>query len=126
MQRNWSAIETTRYSPRGAYSVAAVHNGTLYSSGITPRDPRTGEVVGSTATEQIDQIRQNVSSILAEASIELNSIFRVTVYLANVGRDRSAVDEAFQRWFPRPFPSRTIIGAKLDAILIELEFIASK
>ena len=51
----------------GPYSQAIEVNGLVYTSGVIPVNPATGEIVGSTAAEQAEQAIGNLKN-LVEAS----------------------------------------------------------
>ncbi len=48
----------------GPYSQAIEVNGLVYTSGVIPVNPATGEIVGSTAAEQADQAIGNLKNLV--------------------------------------------------------------
>ena len=51
----------------GPYSQAIEVNGLVYTSGVIPVNPATGEIVGSTAAEQADQAIGNLKNLVEAA-----------------------------------------------------------
>ena len=109
-------------APAGAYSPAVRAGDHVYVSGQVPRDPRTGSVP-SDFPSQVRQVLENLRAVLADAGAALEDVVSVTVYLANAD-DWSAFNELYQRVFTPPFPARTVVGASLRGVLIEISAIA--
>jgi 2-iminobutanoate/2-iminopropanoate deaminase len=109
--------------PAGPYSPAARGAGLVFVSGQTPRDPRTGQVVGADITEQSRRVLENVRLVLEGAGASLDDVLSVTVYLTDIG-DWAAFNEVYKTVFRTPFPSRTAVGVQLRDILVEVSAIA--
>lgn len=109
--------------PAGAYSPAVRAGDFVYVSGQVPKDPRTGDVVGTTVEDQTQQIIKNLREILDAAGGTLGDIISATIHLTNE-QDWTAVNETWKAAFVAPYPSRTIVGARLRGILIEVTVVA--
>lgn len=109
--------------PAGPYSQAILTNDFVFVAGQRPADPQTGKIVAGDIREQTHQVISNLSAILAASGSSLSQVVRSTVYLSDLG-DFSAMNEVYAELFPRPYPVRTTIGAKLRGVLIEIDVIA--
>lgn len=112
--------------PAGAYSPGVrTANGTslLFVSGQTPRDPATGQIVGTTFEEQTRLTLANLERVVRMGGATLADIVSVTVYLADEN-DWGTFDQIYRTVFSAPFPTRAVVGASLRGILVEISAIA--
>ena len=110
--------------PKGAYSPGVRAGGFVFVSGQVPRDPRTGALVGEDDVRtQTRQTLANVAGVLAAAGASLADVVSVTVHLADVG-DWAAFDAVYRETFAPPYPTRTVVGAALRGILVEVTAVA--
>ena len=110
-------------APKGAYSPGVRAGDFVFVSGQVPRDPRTGALVGADVRTQTRQTLANVAGVLAAAGASLADVVSVTVHLADVG-DWAAFDGVYRETFAPPYPTRTVVGAALRGILVEITAIA--
>ncbi|HYW52078.1 MAG TPA: Rid family hydrolase [Gemmatimonadaceae bacterium] len=109
--------------PAGAYSPAVRAGDFIHVSGQVPKDPRTGQVVGTAIEEQTAQVIANVRELLAAAGATLDDVVAATIYLTDE-QDWPIVNEIWKSTFSAPYPSRTTVGARLRGILIEITVVA--
>jgi 2-iminobutanoate/2-iminopropanoate deaminase len=122
--RDWTSIPLPDLTPpAGAYSPGVRAGNLLFVSGQTPRDPATGQIVGSTVEEQTRVTLANLSRILVAGGAALPNVVSVTVYLADEN-DWGAFDKVYRTVFSPPFPTRAVVGASLRGILVEISAIA--
>jgi 2-iminobutanoate/2-iminopropanoate deaminase len=95
----------------------------FFVSGQTPRDPATGQVVGTTIEEQTRVTLANVERILRTGGASLADVVSVTVYLADEN-DWGRFNEVYKGIMPAPYPTRAAVGAALRGILVEIAVIA--
>lgn len=110
-------------APVGAYSPAARAGGFVFVSGQVPRDPVTGTLVGEDIESQTKQVVANVERALVAAGATLGDVVSVIVYLADID-DWGRFNTAYKELMPRPYPTRTALGADLRGILVEMSAIA--
>lgn len=110
----------------GAYSQAVVHNGLVYCSGQVALDPKSGEMVGSTAATQAEQALQNLSAVLGEAGSSLGRTLKVTIFLVDMA-DFGAVNEVYARHLGDHRPARACVAAAAlpKGALVEVDCIAA-
>lgn len=109
-------------SPAGPYSQAIIAGDFVFVAGQRPQDPATG-IISDDIQEQTRQCIKNVEAILKASGSSLDKIVRSNVYLSDI-KNFNAMNEVYSAMMPKPFPSRTTIGAMLRNILIEVEVIA--
>lgn len=120
-------IRTTEgAAPVGAYSQGLIVGDFVYTSGMGPLDPATGEVVGDDVAAQTKQVMRNLGAILAVHGLSFDDVVKSTVHLENLKDDFAAYNEAYKSFFTPPYPVRTTVGSQLMDILVEIDFVAYK
>ena len=110
----------------GPYSQAIELNGMVYTSGIIPVDPATGEIPEG-ASAQADRVVKSMSALLEAAGTSMANVVKTTVFIKNMD-DFAAINEVYAKYFPEPFPARSCIEvARIPKdVLLEAEAIATK
>lgn len=110
----------------GPYSQAIEVNGIVYTSGIIPVVPETGEIPeGSVA--QAKQALQNLSNLLEAAGSSMDQVIKTTVFIKEMN-DFAAINEVYKTFFTTDFPARSCVEvARLPKdVMLEIEAIALK
>ena len=110
----------------GPYSQAIEVNGMVYTSGIIPVVPETGEIPeGSVA--QAKQALTNLSNLLEAAGTSMANVVKTTVFIKEMN-DFGAINEVYATFFDGAFPSRSCVEvARLPKdVMLEIEAIAVK
>lgn len=122
-------IISTEKSPAaiGPYSQAVEVNGIIYTSGMIPVVPATGEIVEGGVEEQTKQVFMNLQALLGAAGSGLDRVFKTTVFIKDMN-DFAAVNSVYATFFDGDFPARSCVEvARLPKdVLIEVEVIALK
>lgn len=110
----------------GPYSQAIEVNGMVYTSGVIPVNPQTGEIPEG-CVEQAKQTLQNLSNLLEAAGTGLENVFKTTVFIKDMN-DFAKINEVYATYFTKDFPCRSCVEvARLPKdVLIEIEAIALK
>ncbi len=119
-------VTTTKNAPAaiGPYSQAIEANGFLFASGQIPLCPETGEVVGTTITEQAEQSCKNIGAILNSNGLTFEIVVKTTCFLADMA-DFTAFNEVYAKYFVgKPARSCVAVKALPKGILCEVEIIA--
>ena len=110
----------------GPYSQAIEVNGTVYTSGVIPVIPETGEIPEG-SVEQAKQAFANLSHLLEAAGSGMNEVVKTTVFIKEMN-DFGAINEVYQSFFTEPFPARSCVEvARLPKdVMLEIEAVAIK
>ena len=108
----------------GPYSQGIIVEKMLFSSGQIALDPATGEVVGTTISEQAEQVMKNLGAILSEAGVSYDRVVKTTCFLADMD-DFGAFNEVYGKYFTEK-PARSCVAVKTlpKNVLCEVEVIA--
>lgn len=110
--------------PRGAYSHVAMANGFIFTAGVGPRLPETGQVPDGGIDAQTRQTLRALGKLLDAAGAGLSNVVKVTVHLADLKRDFQGFDGAYRDFFGDDRPVRTTVGSQLSGILVEIDVVA--
>lgn len=109
----------------GPYSQAVWAGDFLFVSGQICLDPETGELAGTDAATQAEQVLKNVGAILESQQLGFQDVVKATVFAKNM-EDFAAVNEVYGRFFTSDFPARAFVEvARLPKdVLVEIEVVA--
>ena len=92
----------------GPYSQGVVAGRLLFTSMQIALDPATGELVGTTAPQQVRRCLQNVQAVVETAGSSLSDAVKVTVYVTDIGQF-GAVNEVYAEFFADWLPARGVV-----------------
>lgn len=110
----------------GPYSQAVEVNGMVYTSGVIPVVPATGEIPeGSKA--QAKQALENLANLLQEAGTGMDRVVKTTVFIKEMD-DFGVINEVYQTFFQADYPARSCVEvARLPKdVMLEIEAVAMK
>ena len=109
----------------GPYSQAIRVGDMIFTSGMIPVIPATGEIVEG-IENQARQALTNVKSLLESQGRSMSDIIKTTVFIKNMD-DFAKVNEVYATFFKGDFPARSCVEvARLPKdVLIEVEAIAT-
>ncbi len=93
----------------GPYSHAVKAGGLLYCSGQVALHPESGELVGTSAGEQVTQCMENLRAVCAAAGATLDDAVRCTIWLTAMA-DFAEVNEVYGGYFSGEPPARVTIA----------------
>ena len=110
----------------GPYSQAIEVNGMIYTSGVIPVNPLTGEIPEGIEA-QADQAIGNLAALLGEAGTSVENVIKTTVFIKEMD-DFAKVNAVYAKYFTENCPARSCVQvARLPKdVLIEIEAIAVK
>ena len=110
----------------GPYSQAIEVNGMVYTSGVIPVVPATGEIPEGTV-EQAKQAFINLSNLLQAAGTSMEKAVKTTVFIKEMN-DFAVINEVYAQFFTGEFPARSCVEvARLPKdVMLEIEAIAIK
>lgn len=111
----------------GPYSQAIEVNGLLFTSGVIPIVPSTGELVEGDIEVQAEQAIGNLAALIEAAGTKIENTIKTTVFIKNMD-DFTKVNEIYAKYFTTDFPARSCVEvARLPKdVLIEIEAIVEK
>ena len=110
----------------GPYSQAIDIGNLVFTSGIIPVDPATGEIPEGSAL-QAQQAFKNLINLLEEAGSSVEKVIKTTVFIKEMN-DFAAINEVYSKYFTEPYPARSCVEvARLPKdVMIEIEAVAEK
>ena len=111
----------------GPYSQAIEVNGMIYTSGMIPIDPSTGELVTGSVEAQAEQAISNLEALLAASGSSIEKVVKTVVFISNMD-DFGKINEVYAKHFKEPYPARSCVQiARLPKdVAIEIEAVAVK
>ena len=111
----------------GPYSQAIEVNGMIYTSGMIPIDPSTGELVTGSVEAQAEQAISNLEALLAASGSSIEKAVKTVVFTSNMD-DFGKINEVYAKHFKEPYPARSCVQvARLPKdVAIEIEAVAVK
>lgn len=110
----------------GPYSQAIEVNGMIYTSGVIPVDPKTGDIP-DTVEAQAVQALSNMTNLLNEAGTSMEKVIKTTVFIKDMN-DFAKINEIYARFLTGIYPARSCVEvARLPKdVLLEIEAVAIK
>ena len=123
-------MKTVIHTPKapaaiGPYSQAIAVGDMIYTSGMIPIIPETGELETGDVKAQAKQAIGNLIALLNEAGSDAEHVVKTTVFIKDMG-DFAKVNEIYKSYFGETYPARSCVQvAKLPlGGLVEVECIA--
>ena len=109
----------------GPYSQAVKTGNLLFTSGMIPIDPATGQLVEGGIEVQAEQALKNIKNLVEASGSSLEKVVKTVVFIKNMD-DFAKVNEIYSRYFVSDCPARSCVEvARLPKdVLIEIEAIA--
>lgn len=106
-------IETLK-APKaiGPYSQAIVSNGgqsLVFVSGQLPIDPQTGKLMEGDIRVLTNRVIENIQEILLAAGSRLENVVRVDIFLIDLKKDFSLMNEEYSKHFSSTAPARQTV-----------------
>lgn len=93
----------------GAYSQGVVAGGFLYTAGMTPRDPKTGDMVGGGIEPSTERVLDNLEAVLKAEGLSFSDVVKTTVYLTKMD-DFQAFNAVYAKRMGDSRPARTTVA----------------
>jgi 2-iminobutanoate/2-iminopropanoate deaminase len=109
----------------GPYNQGVRAGGFLFTAGQIPLDPKTMEIVGTTAAEQARQALINARGIVEAAGLTMGDVVKATVFIRDMGQF-AAINEVYATFFPGEPPARSVVEVSRlpKDVLVEIELVA--
>ena len=111
----------------GPYSQAVEVNGLVFTSGVIPIIPETGELVEGGIEKQAEQAIGNLKALIEASGAKIEYTIKTVVFIKDMN-DFTKVNEIYSRFFPGDCQARSCVEvARLPKdVLIEIEAIGLK
>lgn len=111
----------------GPYSQAIEVNGMVFTSGVIPIVPETGEIVEGGIEKQAEQAIGNLAALIAASGADIKDTVKTTVFIKDMN-DFGKINEIYAKYFKEDCPARSCVEvARLPKdVLIEIEAIVLK
>mgnify|MGYP000019091294 CR=1 FL=1 len=108
----------------GPYSQAVEVNGLVFTSGVVPIDPATGELVTGPAEVQAERAFKSLKALLEAAGSSTANVIKTTVFISDMN-DFGKINEVYAKYFTSK-PARSCVAVKTlpKNVLCEVEVIA--
>lgn len=110
----------------GPYSQAIEVNGMVYTSGVIPVNPQTGEIPEGTVA-QATLALTNLKNLLEASGSSMEQVIKTTVFIKEMD-EFTTINGVYKEFFTSEFPARSCVEvARLPKdVLLEIEAIALK
>ena len=111
----------------GPYSQAIEAGDFIFTSGMIPVIPETGEIAGDTVEEQAKQAFNNLKNLVEASGSSLEKVVKTTVFIKDMN-DFSRINEVYASFFTENLPARSCVEvARLPKdVKLEVEAVALK
>ena len=111
----------------GPYSQAIEVNGMIYTSGMIPINPQTGELVTGSVEEQAEQAFTNLKALIEASGSSMDKVVKTVVFIKNMD-DFGKINAIYEKYFTEPYPARSCVEvARLPKdVALEVEAITLK
>ena len=119
----------TKNAPKaiGAYSQGSIFQDLVFTSGQIAINPISGNLVTDDFSKEVEQVLENINSVLEAGGSNRDNIIKLTVFLTDMSNFKF-VNEAFENFFIYDYPARSVVevsGLPLN-VNIEIEAIGVK
>lgn len=111
----------------GPYSQAIEIGNFVFTSGMIPINPATGELVTGSVEAQAEQAFSNLQHLIEASGSSMDKVIKTVVFIQNM-EDFGKINEIYEKYFPEPYPARSCVEvARLPKdVALEVEAIVEK
>lgn len=91
----------------GPYSQAVEAGGFIFTSGVIPVNPQTGEIKES-IEEQARQAFTNLTNLIEASGAYVSQVVKTTVFIKEMN-DFAKINDIYAEFFKEPFPARSCV-----------------
>ena len=108
----------------GPYSQAMIFGNLVFTSGQIPLSLESGQISGSSITEQTEQVIKNLGAVLKAAGSSIDKVIKTTCFLTDMN-DFAAFNDVYAKYFTGK-PARATVAVKQlpKNALVEIEAVA--
>ncbi len=122
-------VISTQKAPKtiGPYSQAILSGNTLYCSGQIAINPKTGELVLSSISEETHQILRNILEVLKASGMGFSNVVKCSIFMKDMGQ-YSEINDVYASYFSENPPAREAVEVSVlpKNVNVEISVIAVK
>ena len=122
-------VISTQNAPKaiGPYSQAILSGNTLYCSGQISINPKTGELVSSSISEETHQVMRNILEVLKASGMDFSNVVKCSIFMKNMGQ-YSEINDVYASYFSENPPAREAVEVSVlpKNVNVEISVIAVK
>ena len=110
----------------GPYSQAIRVGNLIFTSGMIPIDPKTGELVSGPVEEQAKQAFTNLKNLVEASGASMDDVVKTVVFISDMN-DFGKINEIYETFFTAPYPARSCVqAARLPKdVAVEIEAVVA-
>lgn len=111
----------------GPYSQAIEIGNLIFTSGMIPINPVTGELVTGSVEAQAEQAFTNLKNLIEASGASMDNVIKTVVFIRDM-EDFGKINEIYAEYFPEPYPARSCVEvARLPKdVALEVEAVVEK
>lgn len=111
----------------GPYSQAIEIGNLIFTSGMIPINPVTGELVTGSVEAQAEQAFTNLKNLIEASGASMDKVIKTVVFIRDM-EDFGKINEIYAEYFPEPYPARSCVEvARLPKdVALEVEAVVEK
>ena len=100
----------TKNAPKaiGTYSQGSIFENLVFTSGQIAINPISGNLVTDDFSKEIEQVLENINSVLEAGGSNRDNIVKLTVFITDMSNFKF-VNEAFKNFFIHDYPARSVV-----------------
>ena len=100
----------TKNAPKaiGAYSQGSIFENLVFTSGQIAINPMSGNLVTDDFSKEVEQVLENINSVLEAGGSNRDNIIKLTVFLTDMSNFKF-VNEVFENFFIHDYPARSVV-----------------
>lgn len=111
----------------GPYSQAIEAGNLIFTSGMIPIDPETGELVTESVEAQAEQALTNLKNLIEASGASMDKVVKTVVFISDM-ENFGKINEIYEKYFTAPYPARSCVqAARLPKdVAVEIEAVVEK
>ena len=112
----------TKNAPKaiGAYSQGSIFENLVFTSGQIAINPISGNLVTDDFSKEVEQVLENINSVLEAGGSNRDNIIKLTVFLTDMSNFKF-VNEAFENFFIYDYPARSVVEVSCLPLNVNIE-----
>ena len=112
----------TKNAPKaiGAYSQGSIFENLVFTSGQIAINPISGNLVTDDFSKEVEQVLENIKSVLEAGGSNLDNIIKLTVFITDMSNFKF-INEVFETFFIDEYPARSVVEVSALPLNVNIE-----